>query len=177
MKWKSSVSHQLLVCPWSWVIAANPAATLYFTAWQNLWAVKLFAVCMHRPRASFILKIVPNAKVYTEHSDLHVAPEKPSLFVSIRTLNFSAWRVRNVYLHDQNSLALMGWLFIFLFYCRSFYLQKFLLSEPRERVFFKWIRLVFVFLQPNSTSNWFETQLPAQHTTSVWIRVCMCVQR
>lgn len=85
------------------------AATLYFTAWQNLWAVKLSAVNMHRPRTSRILKIVPNAKVYTEHSaDLHVAPKKPSVLVPISTLIFSAWWVRNFYLHDQNSLALMG---------------------------------------------------------------------
>lgn len=132
---------------------------------------------MHRPRASLILKIVPNAKVYAEHSaDLHVAPEKPSLLVPIRTLIFSVWRVGNVDLRGQNSLALRSWLFIFLFNCTSFYLQ-FLLSEPGESFFFKWIRLVFVFLQTNTTSNSFETQFPPQHTTSVRVRVCMCVQR
>lgn len=131
---------------------------------------------MHRPRASLILKIVPNAKVYTEHSaDLHVAPEKPSLLVPIRTLIFSVWRVGNIDLRGQNSLALRSWLFIFLFNCTSFYLQ-FLLSEPRESFFSSELDLYLFSCKqtPPAIHLKLSSHLSTQHQSRLG---CACVFR
>ena len=92
--------------------------------------------------------MLPNTYVYTEHlADLPVALEKPSLVVSIWKLIFLAWRFRNIFLHDQGLLDLMGQLFISLLNCRSFYLEEFLLflSEPIGS-FLKWIGIIFIFL-------------------------------